>query len=272
MTSDDRYTLSTGELGAYRLSILNHIHKPYTEFLFRRVGLESGMVVADIGCGTGNVSHWLAQAVGINGAVFGVDISAAQLEQAKLNADIQGLSNIKFVEGSAYEPGLPQNSFDVVYCRFLLSHLTKPTHALKKMLELVKPGGILVCEEVDISCSFCDPPSPAYDRCIELFLAISDLRGQHFRLGASLYRCFSDIGLAAPEVCMIQSVISRGEGKHIVDLSLREGAAALIAAELTTQAEIDQMLIQLRALADDDTTAFGIFRVTQAWARNLKPL
>lgn len=50
MKQDDRYTLATGELGAHRLSLLNTIHKPYTEFLLQRVGLEAGMVVADIGC------------------------------------------------------------------------------------------------------------------------------------------------------------------------------------------------------------------------------
>ncbi|WP_265277670.1 class I SAM-dependent methyltransferase [Nostoc sp. KVJ3] len=70
MKQDDRYTLATGELGAHRLSILNTIHKPYTEFLLQRFGLEPGMVVADIGCGTGNVSNWLAQQVGYSGWVF----------------------------------------------------------------------------------------------------------------------------------------------------------------------------------------------------------
>ncbi|QFS51588.1 class I SAM-dependent methyltransferase [Nostoc sphaeroides] len=101
MAQDDRYTLATGELGAHRLSILNIIHKPYTEFLFRQVGLEPGMLVADIGCGTGNVSNWLAQQVGSAGSVFGVDMSAAQLEKARQNAEAQGLSNIKFTLGSA---------------------------------------------------------------------------------------------------------------------------------------------------------------------------
>lgn len=267
MTQDNGYTLSTGELGAYRLSILNNIHKPYTEFLFQRIGLTPGMVVADIGCGTGNVSNWLAQEVGPSGSVFGVDASPGQLEQAQRNAEIQGLANIKFVEGSAYDTGLPDNAFDLVYCRFLLMHLTQPTDALREMLRLVKPGGILVCEEADISCTFCDPPSPAYNRCVELFLAISDMRHQHFRLGANLYRFFQNIGLAAPEVSMFQPVVLNKENKCLVDLSLFEAADALIQAGLTTQEEIDQTLRQIRALADDETTIFGIFRVTQTWAR-----
>ncbi|MEH1970103.1 class I SAM-dependent methyltransferase [Nostoc sp.] len=267
MAQDDRYTLATGELGAHRLSILNIIHKPYTEFLFRQVGLEPGMLVADIGCGTGNVSNWLAQQVGSGGSVFGVDMSAAQLEKAQQNAEAQGLSNIKFTLGSAYDTGLPKESFDLVYCRFLLMHLTRPADALNQMRSLLKPGGLLVCEEADFSCAFCDPPSRAYERCFELFLAISDIRGQHFRFGTALYRVFQDVGLVAPSVSLVQPVVVRSNAKRLVDLSLFEAVDAFIEAGLTTQEEIDQMIAQIRALAADETTIFCIPRVTQVWAQ-----
>ncbi|WP_224095660.1 class I SAM-dependent methyltransferase [Nostoc sp. MS1] len=267
MKQDDRYTLATGELGAHRLSILNKVHKPYTEFLLQRVGLEAGMVVADIGCGTGNVSNWLAQQVGDNGSVFGVDISAEQLEQARKNAKVEGLSNVTFSLGSAYATGLPLESFDLVYCRFLLMHLTQPTDALNQMQSLLKPGGILVCEEADFSCTFCDPPSRAYERCFELFMTISDIRGQHFRLGATLYRFFMDVGLANSEVCLFQPVVLHQDNKRLIDLSLFEAVDALIEAGITTPQEIDQTITQIRALAADEKTVFGIPRVTQVWAR-----
>ncbi|MBD2536497.1 hypothetical protein H6G97_47375 [Nostoc flagelliforme FACHB-838] len=80
----------------------------------------------------------------------------------------------------------------------------------------------MVCEEADFSCAFCDPPSPAYERCFELFLAISDIRGQHFRLGTTLYRVFQDVGLVAPSVSLVQPVVVRSNAKHLVDLSLRQ--------------------------------------------------
>jgi ubiquinone/menaquinone biosynthesis C-methylase UbiE len=267
MAQDDRYTLATGDLGVHRLSILNTIHKPYTEFLFRQVGLKPGMSVADIGCGIGNVSLWLAQQVGSAGSVCGVDISTAQLEKAQQNAMAEGLSNIKFTLGNAYNTGLSENSFDLVYCRFLLMHLTRPADALYHMQSLLKPGGFLVCEEADFSCAFCDPPSRAYERCFELFLTISDIRGQHFRLGTMLYRFFQDVGLVAPSVSLVQPVVVLAETKSLVDLSLFEAVDAFIEAELTTQQEIEQTLVQIRALAADQTTIFGIPRVTQVWAQ-----
>jgi hypothetical protein len=135
------------------------------------------------------------------------------------------------------------------------------------MLKLVKPGGLLVCEEADISCSFCNPTSAIYDRCFELFLAISDIRNQHFRLGATLYRLFQDVGLANPEACLIQPIALSEYHKRLIDLSLFELADGLIEVKLTTRQETDQIISQLRALAADEKTVFGVPRVTQVWAR-----
>ena len=266
MTQDDRYTMLTGELGVHRLSILNSIHKPYTEFFFKQVGLQPGMVVADIGCGTGNVTNWLAQQVGYNGCVKGVDISTEQLKQAQHNAEVQGLNNVTFSLASAYDTGLPYNFFDLVYCRFLLMHLTRPMEALYHMQALLKPGGILVCEEADLSCRFCDPPNSAFERCFELFLALNDIRGQHLHLGLTLYRFFQQMGLT-PFVYLVQPVALCEENKRLVDLTLFEAVDALLEAKLTTLEEINQTINQIRALAADEKTVFGIPRVTQIWAR-----
>ncbi|MDM9382386.1 methyltransferase domain-containing protein [Chlorogloeopsis sp. ULAP01] len=267
MTQDDRYTLATGELGAYRLEILNRIHMLHTEFLLGRVGLRQGMQVADIGCGTGNVSNWFARQVGSSGLVFGVDSSSAQLQQARRNAEALGLNNIKLFEASAYKTGLPNNSFDLVYCRFLLMHLNRPADAVNEMRSLLKPNGVLVCEEADFSCVFCDPPSPAYDHCFKLFLSISDIRHQNFRMGVRLYRIFQEVGLTVSEVNMYQPTVISGDNKRLVDLLLSEAADALLEAGLTTREEIDKMLTEIRMLAADENTVFGIPRVTQIWAR-----
>lgn len=154
---DKGYTLATGDSGAYRLQILNTIHQPYTEFLLQRAGLAQGMQVADIGCGTGNVSCLIASKVGINGSVYGVDISTAQLDIARSQAEILYLDNVKFTEGSAYGTKLPKESFDFVYCRFVLIHLNRAIDALVEMRSLLKPGGLLICEEADFSKAFCEP-------------------------------------------------------------------------------------------------------------------
>lgn len=265
MQQDKNYVLATGETGAYRLKILNAIHEPYTEFLMRRAGLSQGMHVADIGCGTGNVSCWLQEQVGLNGKVFGVDMSAAQLEIARSQAKTLGLNNISFSLGSAYDTGLPKESFDLVYCRFLLMHLNRPIDAIKEMRSLVKPGGLLVCEEADFSAAFCEPPSSIHDRCYELLILLSKIKGHNFCMDTSLYRLFEDAGFVTPQVSFVQPIAARDDNKRLVDLSFFEAGDALVEAELTTREEIDQIISELRMLALDNTTIFGFARVTQVW-------
>ena len=60
---------------------------------------------------------------------------------------------------SALDTGLPRNSFDVVYCRFLLLHLTDPQACLREMREVLKPGGIILIEDGNLMTAGSNPPS-----------------------------------------------------------------------------------------------------------------
>lgn len=260
------YTLATGDSGAYRLQILNKIHQPYTEFLLARAGLSSGMRVADIGCGTGNVSFLIASKVRVEGSVCGVDISEAQLDIARSQAKNSNFDNISFVGGSAYNTGLSKESFDLVYCRFVLIHLNRPVEALLEMKSLLKPGGLLVCEEADFGKAFCEPSSQAHDRCYEMLIGLAKERGQNFCLGIELYKMFQDAGFISPDISFIQPVVD-GENKRLIDMSLMEARNTLIEAGLTVSDEVDEIIFQMKELAEDNTTLFGIPRVTQIWGR-----
>jgi 2-polyprenyl-3-methyl-5-hydroxy-6-metoxy-1,4-benzoquinol methylase len=138
------YVLATGEAAAYRLRILHSLYGPGTRRVLLEAGLQRGMRVADVGCGVGMVTTLLAEFVGAEGHVVGIDASAAQLDQARERLNTSGV-NASFVQASATGTGLPPESFDLVYCRFLLLHLPKPEEALREMRALLKPNGILVC-------------------------------------------------------------------------------------------------------------------------------
>jgi len=264
---DDRYVLATGEEGAYRLQIVNSVHGPDTERLLLRAGLIKGMRVADVGCGIGTISAWMAKQVGPNGEVIGVDISPEQIAQAQKDAYRRTLTNLHFKVASAYDIGLPLDSFDLVFCRFLLMHLTHPADALREMAALVKPGGTLVCEDGDFTGPFCEPPSPAFDRLFELYRAVVEHRGADPRVGPKLYRLFLDAGFAQPEVQIVQPVFVRGAAKRLPEWTLTECAPSLIEAGLSTREEIDRLAAEMKAMAEDETTLFGMARMIQVWAR-----
>ena len=171
------YILATGEKASERLRLLNEIFGPGTRELLRLAGLSPGMAVADIGCGTGLVSQWIAGAVAPHGSVTAVDVSSEQLQIGEEKAMAAGLKNVRFQTSDAYQTGLPGESFDLVYSRFLMCHLTEPIKALDEMRRLLKPGGILVCEDHDVGGIFTEPQTRAYKRLVEISEAVNASRG-----------------------------------------------------------------------------------------------
>ena len=102
------YALATGESATYRLRILHQLYGPGSRRLLLEAGLRRGMRVADLGCGVGMVTALLAELVGPEGHVVGIDASAAQLAQAREWLNGSG-ANVRFVEASATDTGLPPN-------------------------------------------------------------------------------------------------------------------------------------------------------------------
>lgn len=262
-----RYVLATGEEGARRLKVVNSVHGPDTERLLLRAGLSRGMRAADIGCGIGTISAWMAEVVGPNGEVFGVDISPEQIAEAQKNAYRRTLTNLHFTVASADATGLPRDAFDLVFCRFVLMHLTRPADAMREMAALVRPGGVLVCEDGDFTGPFCEPPSPAFERAFELYRAVVEHRGADPRIGPKLYRLFLEAGFSQPEVQIVQPAFVRGEAKRLPEWTLTECAPALLEAGFSTQEEIDRLAAEMKALAEDETVLFGMARMVQVWAR-----
>src|SRR5574341_1136256 len=191
----DGYNLARGEKDVERLRLLNEVYGPGSQALLHQAGLVHGMRVGEIGCGSGNMTQWLAAQVGPSGSVVALDVSEAQVEQARRQAEAAGASNVTFKVADVYAPGLPQDSFDLAHCRLVLMHLTRPVEALRAIRDLVKPGGAVVCEEMDLSRWLCEPSSSLMTRSFELKLALSDARGQHWRIGSGLHRLFLEAGL-----------------------------------------------------------------------------
>ena len=171
-----KYALATGEAADYRLRILHELYGAGTRRVLLESGLRGGMRVADLGCGVGLVTALLAELVGPGGYVVGIDSSGAQLDQARDRVNTDG-AHVRFIEASATATGLPLGSFDLVYCRFLLIHLPEPERALREMFALLKPNGILVCEDGDLTASGSEPPS-ALDAFADLWGRLGPRRPQ----------------------------------------------------------------------------------------------
>ena len=260
-----KYALATGEAAAYRLAILHELYGPGTRRVLLEAGLRPGMRVADLGCGVGMVTALLADLVGPTGSVVGIDSSAAQLAQARERLKTEG-AHIRFVEASATDTGLPSGSFDLVYCRFLLIHLPEPERALREMFALLKPDGILVCEDGDLTASGSEPPS-ALDAFADLWGRLGPSRGLDYTRGRRLFQMVLAAGLPTPRIRFNQPVVARGEHKRFLELSVAEAGPAFISAGLITSRELHRTLVEMRRLAGDESVLAVMPRMNQVWTR-----
>jgi SAM-dependent methyltransferase len=259
-----KYALATGESAAYRLGILHDLYGPGTRRVLLESGLRAGMSVADLGCGVGMVTALLAELVGPEGRVVAIDSSGAQLAQARQR--LNGGTNIRFVKASATNTGLPPGLFDLVYCRFLLIHLPEPERALCEMFNLLKPDGILVCEDGDLTASGSEPPS-ALDAFADLWGRLGPRRGLDYTLGRRLFQVVQGAGFPRPQIAFNQPVVARGEHKRFLELSVAEAGPAFICAGLITSLDLDRTLVEMRRLAWDESVLAVMPRMAQVWAR-----
>jgi SAM-dependent methyltransferase len=227
------------------------------------------MRVADLGCGVGMVTTLLAELVGPTGQVVGVDFSGAQIAQAR---DLlpHDLPNVHFIEASATDTGLPQQSFDLVYCRFLLIHLTNPEGALQEMHNLLKPGGIVVCEDGDLTSAGSEPAS-ALNAFADLFGRLGPVWGVDYTLGRQHYQMVAAANFSKPEITFNQPVVARGESKRLLELSVAEAGPAFIEAGLITSQELECTLVEMQRLVEDETVLAIMPRMAQVWARKGEP-
>jgi len=98
-------------------------------------------VIVDVGCGAGQTVLQLADLVGPEGRVIGVDIALLLLDLARLRAD--GLSQVSFFDCDAQALGLPDHGVDGVFSRFGVMSFTDPVAAFANFHRIIKPSGRL---------------------------------------------------------------------------------------------------------------------------------
>ncbi len=103
-----------------------------------------GSRILDAATGTGALAVALAQAVGPQGRVMGIDLSAAMLDRAAHNTAKMALNNIDLFEMDAEAPEFRSDYFDAVTCGFGLFFLPDMLAALKQWRRMTKPGGTVL--------------------------------------------------------------------------------------------------------------------------------
>jgi precorrin-6B methylase 2 len=111
------------------------------------LGLQPGMVVADVGAGTGFMSIKMARKVGPTGKVYANDIQPGMLDLLRKNAVQAKVTNIEPVLGTVASTNLPKGQLDLVLMVDVYHELSEPEKMLRDLRETLKPDGRLVLIE-----------------------------------------------------------------------------------------------------------------------------
>jgi SAM-dependent methyltransferase len=112
-----------------------------TSVLIEELNLVPGMVVADVGAGSGYLSRRMAPRVSPGGRVLGVDIQPEMLALLADAARDPRYSNIEPVRGSADDTNLPEGSVDLAIMVDVYHELEYPYEVLESIVRALKPGG-----------------------------------------------------------------------------------------------------------------------------------
>jgi ubiquinone/menaquinone biosynthesis C-methylase UbiE len=195
---DAEDTMGRSESEMERLMKQFTLYDDITRRLFLRSGIAKGMKVLDVGTRGGEVARMLSEFVGAEGTVIGVDLNADILETAKARAKQAGVTNIEFIAGDIRTLELP-NDFDAVAGRLVLMYMAAPTDVLKHLATHVRPGGIVVFQEVDFTpYTVVHPDTPLMNDLIEWERTLCERTGAHVDMGMELYKAFVDAGLPEP--------------------------------------------------------------------------
>ena len=114
---------------------------PLGDLARERLAPEPGEAVVDVGCGTGQTTLQLADAVGPDGRVVGVDVSPPMLALARERA--HGRDNVSFLEADAQTHLFAPGSFDALYSRFGIMFFDDPVAGFANLGAAMRPGGRL---------------------------------------------------------------------------------------------------------------------------------
>jgi ubiquinone/menaquinone biosynthesis C-methylase UbiE len=259
------YVLRGGEKGAERLRLLARVKWPTSKTLLRQVGLRPGMRCLDVGCGIGAVTLKLARWVGPTGQGVGIDTDEPCLELARQQATGHGLPAIFRREG--VHDLREEAAYDLVFSRFLLTHLPQPRRAVERLVRAARPGGLVVGEDIEFAAHFCYPTCPAFDRYVSLYQQAVQRKGGDPNIGPRLVSLFMDAGLRRVGVEVVQPTFRSGPGKRIAPVTMEHIREAVVTAGLASANEVDGIIADLDSFARNPRTILSLPRIFQVWGR-----
>jgi ubiquinone/menaquinone biosynthesis C-methylase UbiE len=257
MTGSDpgyQYGSGIGEDELARLEAQGTAMAAATRMIFAQAGLRPGMRVLDLGCGAGDVSFVAADLVGPRGSVVGLDRSRGALARARARAGQRDLPQVRFVEGDLQEPA-PGGPFDAIVERLVLMWAPAPAALLRQQATVLRPGGLVVPIEVDVSTMRWLPETP-FTAQVRSWLVEAFAKAGISTLGPQLRAIVQAAGLRPLGTIGIQPHFGPGDpvGIAAVVENMRIAAPLIVSTGVATAEEIGIETFERRLRDEQERT------------------
>jgi SAM-dependent methyltransferase len=159
--------------------------------------LKPGMKVLDVGCGTGSISKDIANIVGENGKVTGIDNTKSFILSGR--ESYKDIKNLELIHVDLFDFN-PEEKFDLIISARVLQWLSNPKEALLKMKSLLKPNGQISILDYDHTNLDWNPSPPeSMQAFYDTFLKWRQDAGMNNRIAEDLPKLLEEAGFHAIE-------------------------------------------------------------------------
>ncbi len=228
--------------------------------------IRQGSNCLDLGCGSGAVSFELLNYVGTSGSVLGIDLDTSNVDYARSLANRLKEVNISFEQGNAYALDYEQR-FDLVYSRFLLSHLSHPEKALHNIYQTLSEEGILLVEDTDFSGHFSYPKNEHFDQYVSWYQQLLKSRGANANRGPEIMGLLQKVGFREISFEVKQPAHIDSQGKLMAEITLEAVSKSLLSEGICTKSQIEHTLTGLKVFRERPDSILSMPRIFQYRAR-----
>jgi len=233
------------------LEMAAKILAPLKERSYACMRMTGGERVVDVGCGPGIDTVALAELVGPDGQVVGVDLDGGMLEEADRRAkSARPPATVRHTLADACSLPFEAEAFDAARSERLFQHLPRPAEALAEMSRVVKANGWLVVVDTDWATLSLDSLEPDIERRLVRFHAEKSMYNGY--AGRQLYRLFRQQNLSDVSIEVLpQSMTDCGLARRCIGLEIAEKNA--LQSGVLSRGELDRWHANLDAAAAEGT-------------------
>lgn len=244
--------------------------KPEAEWLLGTIGVATGWSAVDIGCGPIGIMDLLAERVGRQGRVVGVERESRFAAMARHEIARRGLGNTRVVEGDALDTSLEPGTYDLVHERLVLINMPPPDQQslLASMVRLARPGGTIAVSSWDRASFLVYPAHASFDALDRAYRDAIRATNGDGTVGRTLPALLRQQGLLDVRVEVHCRAVDIGERRRTHRLGVLESAKArILAGGHLTDAEFVRHKDELATHLADPSTLVIDQLLVQAWGK-----